>query len=229
MRTKNIEIDLDTGIELMVAYRLNGRRHRDEGPAVVKRDAESGRIWWEEYRWHGRFHRDPTAGPAAIGYDTSADAAMSWDYWWRGKRHRLDGPAATCHFGALADLHIVEEYYVHGKEHRDPAEGPAYIKRFPSETFAREVRYYANGQLHREHGPATIFRNEKGLITLQEYYLRDMLHREPDEGPALLARDKATGELTRCEYHLHGARAAPPRKPGRVRFFGETRTYPVPA
>ena len=58
---------------------LNGKYHREDGPAVEYPDGEK--------RWylHGKFHRED--GPA-IEYP-------SGEKWWflNGKRHREDGPA----------------------------------------------------------------------------------------------------------------------------------------
>ena len=56
-----------------------GRRHREDGPAVVWDDGTE--VWYR----HGQWHRED--GPAVVYSDGS-------EYWYRhGQRHREDGPA----------------------------------------------------------------------------------------------------------------------------------------
>jgi hypothetical protein len=66
-------------LEDRVEYRLNGKLHREDGPAVE---------WFNNYKiWYknGKRHRED--GPA-VEY---LDGTKSW--WKNGKHHRLDGPA----------------------------------------------------------------------------------------------------------------------------------------
>ena len=58
---------------------LNGKRHREDGPAIER--ADGTKQWW----FNNRHHRED--GPA-IEY---ADGDKSW--FLNGKRHREDGPA----------------------------------------------------------------------------------------------------------------------------------------
>lgn len=59
-------------------YTLNGRTHREDGPAYIN---DTVKEWWI----HGRKHRE--YGPA-IEY-TDGD----WVWYKNGKKHREDGPA----------------------------------------------------------------------------------------------------------------------------------------
>ena len=74
---------------------MNGKLHRDGGPALIYANGE------QEYWINGKLHRD--GGPAVIhvsGYKA---------YYQHGKRHRLNGPAIICTDGR-------EKYYEYGAE-----------------------------------------------------------------------------------------------------------------
>ena len=58
---------------------LNGKRHREDGPAVEYTDGS--KLWY----LNGKCHRED--GPAIEG----SDGSKSW--YLNGKRHREDGPA----------------------------------------------------------------------------------------------------------------------------------------
>ena len=62
-----------------IRYKLNGLRHRLDGPAVIR--ADGTQIWY----LNGQCHRED--GPAFI----EADGSQSW--YRNNKRHREDGPA----------------------------------------------------------------------------------------------------------------------------------------
>jgi hypothetical protein len=51
---------------------------------------------------------------------------------------------------------------------------------------SREERYYRHGELHRDGGPALIAFDAGGRVTKQEYFRGGKLHRERDEGPAMI-------------------------------------------
>jgi hypothetical protein len=60
-------------------WRLNGKRHREDGPAV---ELANGDKWWY---LNGKYHRED--GPAV----ERADGVKLW--YLNGKCHREDGPA----------------------------------------------------------------------------------------------------------------------------------------
>ena len=82
-------------------YQLNGKRHREDGPAVEYANGD------KEYYINGERHR--VNGPA-IEY-----ANGDKEYFISGKLHREDGPAK--------DFKSFKGYYLDGKPHR--VDGPA--------------------------------------------------------------------------------------------------------
>jgi hypothetical protein len=60
-------------------WRRNGKRHRDDGPAVERPDGT--KEWW----LNGQLHRED--GPAV----EHSNGTREW--WVNGQRHRNDGPA----------------------------------------------------------------------------------------------------------------------------------------
>lgn len=98
-----------------IIYRVKGRAHREDGPALEYTD---GTKYWY---LNGVITRED--GPA-IEY---VDGRRDW--YLKGKLHRLDGPAIVMPNG---DFY----YYVNGNLHRE--DGPAY-------SFSGNQRYYLNG------------------------------------------------------------------------------------
>ena|ERR1700691_3109733 len=70
-----------------IIYYLNGKCHREDGPAIIHPD---GSIF---YYLNGKCHRED--GPAAIWNDGTVF------YYLNGKRHREDGPAAIWNDGTV--------------------------------------------------------------------------------------------------------------------------------
>jgi hypothetical protein len=106
-----------------VDYR--GRRHRVDGPAVVKSDGT--RIWYQDDKRHR------VDGPAI-------ECANGTRIWYRdNKLHRVDGPAVEWVNG-------IREWYQEGKRHRE--DGPAI------EWSDGSREWYQEGKLHRVDGPA---------------------------------------------------------------------------
>ncbi len=77
-----------------VIWCLNGRPHREDGPAYI--GATGTRQWWINNQPHR------TDGPAIEG-----DSGSEW--WVNGKRHRTDGPAVDW-------SNDTREWYLNGKE-----------------------------------------------------------------------------------------------------------------
>lgn len=118
-------------------YWVNGRLHRDDGPAVEDHIKKY-------YAWHkhGSFHR---IGGPAIMYKNGSE-----EWFVSGDRHRLGGPAII-----HMDNNTVtkEEWYKNGKMHR--IGGPAYSD------IKGKMEWYKDGKLHRLDGPARIYDNFK--------------------------------------------------------------------
>lgn len=99
-------------------YKLNGKYHRTDGPAIITKK-------YEEY-WYinGKYHR--TDGPAVVMGDSctwynngkihriggpAVLRASGTEFWYENdKLHRIDGPAAIYRGGSL----VVEEWWING-------------------------------------------------------------------------------------------------------------------
>lgn len=114
-----------TETEHKVEYHLDGKLHREDGPAIVTADG------YEAWYMYGKLHRE--GGPAV----SRKDGYQVWYRW--GSYHREDGPAIVWPDGT-------QEYRVYGKIHRE--DGPAII-----EADGR-MAWYRYDKLHREDGPA---------------------------------------------------------------------------
>ena len=102
------EIDLGGGYSQRIyseykEWWLNGKRHREDEPAMVE-DNDGYKEWW----LNGERHRED--GPA-VEY---ADGSKEW--WLNGKRHREDGPAVEYRDG-------YKSWWLNGELHRE--DGPA--------------------------------------------------------------------------------------------------------
>jgi len=85
-----------------IEYLLNGKTHREDGPASV--DADGTKKWW----LNGKLHRED--GPAV----ERPNGTRVWCL--DGKRHRVGGPAHEFPNGTKI-------WYLHGEFHRE--DGPA--------------------------------------------------------------------------------------------------------
>lgn len=98
MKTYTVKVS-DNGYK---TWYLNGKRHREDGPAVE--DADGSKKWYLK----GKLHRE--SGPA-VEY---ADGTKHW--YLNGELHRESGPAVE-----FADGY--KEWYLNGELHRE--DGPA--------------------------------------------------------------------------------------------------------
>lgn len=115
-------------------------------------------------------------------------------YSFNYSEHRLDGPA----FEYYSDNGIfAREYYINGKRHRDPKEGPADIHYHSHNGEVWYEKYYVNGKLHRDpkEGPACICYKNSGDLWYMEYYVDDKRHRNPEEGPAYIKYHSRSTEI----------------------------------
>lgn len=139
-----------------------GSRHREGKPAVI--DANGSEAWFinnhphrdgdepaaiwgtgtKEYYKHGLRHRDDDK-PAVID-----ERRNQREWWWKGRRHREDGPAII--------MPHREEWWEHGGRHRIGA--PAIYR--TDEQMNEE--WWENGGLHRQNGPARTYRDYTGEL-----------------------------------------------------------------
>jgi uncharacterized protein len=78
---------LPNGVVLEECYFKNGRPHREDGPAEIRRRIHGGGILHEKYFVDGKLHRED--GPAELLRDERG-RAYSEAYWQNGKP-QLDG------------------------------------------------------------------------------------------------------------------------------------------
>ena len=135
---------------------LNGKLHRDGGPAQDWSNLEPGAgVWYQ----HGKRHR---VGAPAMKW--SKDQNMA-EYWYiNGEMHREDGPAID--YGDGKGI-----WAKHDKIHREdgPAEyisnqhkiwvinGQYHREDGPAEITGKGKRWFKHGKLHRVDGPAWIY------------------------------------------------------------------------
>ena len=93
--------------EGLIEYRLDGKLHREDGPAYydmgtnecwfynnkLHRVGGPAESWSGSERWyrHGELHRED--GPAVTYHDPNRAHYGDQEYWQYDKLHRLDGPA----------------------------------------------------------------------------------------------------------------------------------------
>ena len=178
---------------------LNGKRHREDGPAVER--ADGSKAWF----LNGKYHRED--GPAV----ESVTRRKEW--YLNGKRHREDGPAieyvdGTKEWYLNGELHRedgpaveftdgTKHWFLNGKRHREdgPAiEGPGDRKEWllngkrhredgPAIDWGDgDKEWWLNGERHREDGPAVEHANGK-----KHWFLNGEFHRE--DGPAIEGPD----------------------------------------
>jgi hypothetical protein len=203
------------------SWYINGKLHREDGPAVEYADGT------KHWCLNGKYHRED--GPAV----ENADGDKFW--YLNGKLHRTDGPAV--HYnnddrvwylnglphredGPAIDNRSIKQWRVHGALHR--TDGPALIldngarfwyingdqyseaefDKIMKKTKPEPVcetdkhgtkRWYLNNQLHREDGPAVEYANGD-----KYWHLNGKLHRE--DGPAI---EYADGDK---EWYINGYR-----------------------
>ncbi len=155
-------------------------KHRDDGPALIERDLETGIITNEIWFRQGQTHR---AGdlPAQIQRDPFTGTIIAEEWWENNKGHRIGAP--NCVGVDPVSGIVVNEYWgQNGVFHRE--DGPAEIHRHARTGILVFERWWAHGQFHRDNGPAEIDRHpETGEITYQQYWVRGV---SPD-GPAIRA------------------------------------------
>jgi hypothetical protein len=210
----SISRDVEYGVVRRELYRVNGKVHRDNGPAFIVRDEwPLDHVTYEKYCRHGRPHRDPKEGPAEIRYTRSLKVASEEKYWWKGDFHRdpNDGPAVLVrHYRTGAILR--EEYWVNGEKISDPSHRLPGPRMHPDDPEANWARF---SHEPRDEFPEPSrrwiveeFDLEASRLTRVAYYITEegkplQLHGEANEGPALLERDPETGRVTRAEYRVH--------------------------
>jgi hypothetical protein len=140
--------------------------------AELEIDLATGQVL-KVQRYHYRKYHEEN-GPALIQRDPETNVAIREGYFLKGKHHREDGPAWV---ERLPDGQpMVELFYRQNFLHREPAEGPAIMRR-------SEV--------------------DPSFIVEESYYLNGWPHRDPNDGPWRTMRNARTGEIESEDYLTH--------------------------
>lgn len=94
--------------------------HREHAPAVIERDAESGRVISEEWYDDGAPYNADR--PALTLYDKSTGNKTLDEWWVSGRKHRLNEPAAT-RYDPETGAVLSQEWWHFGQRIRTPAVG----------------------------------------------------------------------------------------------------------
>jgi len=170
-------------------WKLNGKLHREDGPAVV------GPKGLKEWYLNGKRHRED--GPAVIKGDGSK-------YWFlNGELHREDGPAIVKADGPHAGYHGgKKEWFLKGKRHR--VDGPA------MELPAGYKEWWVNGIRHREDGPA--IQPAPGSRLKKKWYLNGEYYGASSSPPqkwlAAGGRARTEGEVSEAQSFAPDSKAA---------------------
>lgn len=116
-------------------WKVNGRLHREDGPAVIK-------------IFGGVFYNSILPAASSFGktkLEARRDDEIVQEWWQNNMRHRLDGPAYVSP--------AAEQWWVYGCTHR--IDGPAETF-FGRDGSVLKETWYANGKKHRWDGPALI-------------------------------------------------------------------------
>lgn len=168
-----------------------GKAHREDGPAII-RYAKDGTVGCKTWMRHGITHRED--GPAVIRR-TEYGPTVEW--YVNGELHREDGPAVIDYENDGVPFR--QQWMQHGKHHR--VDGPADI--WGREDGEHDERWYIDGDLHRENGPALLVyrKGNKGIYLAEEsYFLYGDEHRI--DGPAVIKYDEA-GHIISHSWHRH--------------------------
>lgn len=205
-RTKYRDVYGNTKVKgVEVYYNINGKiiamyfyedkkKHREDGPAVVKFGADK-KVFYEGYYQHGLFHK--LDGPAEVWYNYRGEV-LEEKYYLNGVYHRIDGPAIY----EFDWSNMVKKYvwYKNGKIHRD--DGPAEYKVNVNTGVLMSEVYYKNGVQTRGNGlPAVTKRYKNGLLNKVVYEVNGKKHRE--DGPAVIHYRK-TGKILKQSFFVKG-------------------------
>ena len=196
--------DTATGTVVLEEFYRDGKLHRTNGPARIERDKARDIVVSEEYHVNGIMQRDEVAGPSFITRDPATGTVLTECYYRNGELHRTHGPASLA-FNEAGRI-TVEYWYVNGKPHRDPKEGPAEYQLLATyhETFKPVTD--ANGETHDE---LVECRAEWTEASSTQFYFHGELHRDPKDGPAVIEHDSA-GRIVREEYWVDGVEIETP-------------------
>jgi hypothetical protein len=147
-----------TGINGSKQWWLNGRLHREDGPAIEW--PGGGKEWWLNGKNLTEVeHAEQTLQKPKC--TTGINGSKQW--WLNGRLHREDGPAFERADGS-------EQWWFNGERHREDGSAVEYAD--------GTKEWWLNGKLHREDGPAIEWLNGSKRWYLNGKNLTEMEHTE---------------------------------------------------
>jgi len=131
------DVDQDTGVIFLETHRLNGQLHRDpvEGPAHVRRNEGSV---YERYYWKGRLHREDGPARIVLDEETGIRISELYYRHGLYHRNPTEGPAIIFRDPENGTV-LTEVYKLFNETYRDPAVGPCHIERERSGKVTEEL------------------------------------------------------------------------------------------
>lgn len=94
--------------------------HREDGPAVIYRDCETGVTTLLKYSKHGQAHRDSDQGPAYVERNADTGLPLALAFYENGLRNNRRGPA-DIEFDPHTGTAIRSKWFLEGREVTDPS------------------------------------------------------------------------------------------------------------
>lgn len=148
----------------------------------VYRNAKTGEVEREIWFDPETKLRHRTNGPADIKYyDFEGRACRSETFFRQGLRERPGDLPSQVVVDVETNEEILQRWYQAGEFSRHGGKPALLVKDFRSGVVWRE-EYWEDGQMHRENGPASIYRWKKtGEIESIDFFLRGVRQENPNE------------------------------------------------
>ncbi len=92
---------------------------------------------------------------------------------------------------------VIREWHrLNGRLHREETEGPVFTISDLETGRIHVERYYRHGKIYREKGPAVVKRTTEGVTVYVAYKRYGLFHRNPEEGPAWIERNRSGTVVT---------------------------------
>lgn len=121
-------------------YSVEGKRHREDGPAEVAVDADGNTVreyWFRNDVWHRE-------GNLPACRELDADGNTVLEYWFRNDAWHREGNLPAYRVLDEETGEMCEEYYLDGEHHR--TDGPAYMGVDPETNRFSVPHFFAHGQ-----------------------------------------------------------------------------------
>lgn len=95
-------------------YWVDGEEHRVNKPSKIKRDYDTHKPIYLEYKQEGKPHRSRGL-PAVVEFCPHSGTVVYAEFWENGHRHRQSGPAVIERDPNTKEI-LSQEFYVHGQK-----------------------------------------------------------------------------------------------------------------